>query len=88
MNFGLPSLPLGHYKHKGGGQYTVLFVGRNSTNKDEGLPMVCYISWTKGTPCFRDYEEFVEPVEWPDGVTRPRFCRVEEAPAGVDTSST
>lgn len=76
-NFDLPSLPPGHYVHKGGGHYTVLGLVRNSTNKDDNRPMVHYVSWTKGTPCVRDYEEFVEPVEWPDGVVRPRFCLAE-----------
>ena len=88
MSFGFLDVPSGHYVHKGGGQYTVLFVGRNSTNKDEGRPMVCYVSWTKGTPCFRDYEEFVESVEWPDGITRPRFCRAEEVPPPAGTPRT
>jgi len=40
MNFSLPTIQPGHYVHKGGGHYTVLFVGRNSTNKDEGSTMV------------------------------------------------
>jgi len=88
MNFSLPTIQPGHYVHKGGGHYTVLFVGRNSTNKDEGSTMVCYVSWTKGTPCFRDYGEFVENVEWPDGVTRPRFCRADLVPLPADTPGT
>lgn len=79
-NFGFPDVPPGHYVHKGGGHYTVTHVIRNSTNAAEGRPMVCYHSWTKGTPCGRDYEEFVEPVEWPDGVVRPRFCLAAEVP--------
>ncbi len=76
-NFGFPDIPLGRYVHKDGGKYTVLGLMRNSTNKDDGRPMVSYVSWSKGTPCCRDYEEFVELVEWPDGVTRPRFCPVD-----------
>lgn len=70
----------GHYRHQKGGNYTVLAVGRNSTNKDDGRPMVSYFSWTTGNLCFRDLEEFVEMVEWPDGVTRPRFSRAEDLP--------
>jgi len=88
MNFGFPDVPPGHYVHKGGGNYTVTHLVRNSTNKDEGRPMVCYHSWTKGTPCVRDYEEFVEPVEWADGVTRPRFCRADLVPPQPGTSGT
>jgi hypothetical protein len=76
--FAPPSLPPGHYRHYGGGDYTVFCVGRNSTNKDDGRPMVAYFSRTTGNFCFRDYEEFVEPTAWPDGVTRPRFCRADQ----------
>lgn len=72
-SFIAPELPAGHYRHYGGGNYTVLFVGRNSTNKDDGRPMVAYVSWTTGNVCFRDYDEFVELVRWPDGISRPRF---------------
>lgn len=84
----MTEVPAGHYRHYGGGNYTVLAVGRNSTNKDDGKPMVAYFSWTTGNLCFRDLEEFAEPIEWPDGVTRPRFCRAEEVPPSVGTPHT
>jgi hypothetical protein len=47
VNFGFPELDPGHYRHHKGGDYTVLFVGHNSTNKDVDRPMVCYVPWGK-----------------------------------------
>lgn len=63
----------GPFVHYEGGRYRVLFVARDSTNAREGNRLVVYVSLTYGTINARDEVEFVEPVEWPDGVWRPRF---------------
>jgi hypothetical protein len=66
------------YTHSKGAKYLVMGVGKNSNNRDDHQPEVAYISLDPGERqgqwCFRDEVEFHEPVEWPDGKTRPRFC--------------
>jgi len=53
----------GIYRHHKGGLYRVLFTARQSTNgPDVGLPLVVYVSLTKGTVHVRDEQEFHEPI--------------------------
>lgn len=67
------------YRHHKGGLYTVLFVAEESTNKRKGNNGgIVYVSHTYGKIKYRDFDEFTEELEWPDGVTRPRFILLEE----------
>ena len=61
------------YDHYKGGKYTVLFVGYESTNARTPGRIVVYVSHTYGQVKCRDFEEFIEEVEWPDGTLQPRF---------------
>jgi hypothetical protein len=67
----------GVYDHYKGGKYTVLFVADDSTNSRAGSTVVVYMSLTYGKVHCRDLAEFVEPVAWLDGTTRPRFIKVD-----------
>jgi hypothetical protein len=68
----------GLYRHYKGPRYRVLFTGKDSTNgPGEGRAMVCYISDAEHGIHFRELSQFVEPVVWPDGISRPRFVKVE-----------
>lgn len=69
---------LGLYRHHRGGLYTLLFVADESTNARIGQTAAVYVSLTNGKIRVRDAGEFFEVVEWPDGVTRPRFVREEQ----------
>lgn len=60
----------GIYKHFKGGIYDVLFVGRNSENRDEEF--VVYRSLEKGHVLIRPIKMFFENVER-DGYSGPRF---------------
>jgi len=64
------------YEHFKGGRYLVLFVADDSTNARSGNRLVVYVSLTYGVVKCRDIKEFLEPVEWPDKVVRPRFVPV------------
>ena len=61
------------YKHYKGGRYLVLHLVEESTNARKGNVGVIYVSLTYGTIKHRDLKEFIEEVEWPDGITRSRF---------------
>lgn len=65
----------GIYRHFRGAHYFVVGVG---TLHDTDKTIVAYTS-SKAVDndviLFRDYADFIAPVEWPDGVTRPRFVR-------------
>ncbi len=67
------------YRHYKGGTYTLTGVAHESTNARkpaEGKPptlVAQYVGHQSQRAHVRDLEEFVEPVEWPDGVIRPRF---------------
>jgi hypothetical protein len=78
MNSVIPGRMYEHYK---GGRYTVLLLVQDSTNarvKDtEKDDMVVYVSLTKGRVWCRELSEFIEPIEWPDGQTRPRFSLLD-----------
>lgn len=68
----------GVYTHFKGNKYLVTGFGNNSNNRDHHQPMVEYISLDpgerQGHKHYRDEDEFLEAVEWPDGKMRPRFC--------------
>lgn len=71
-------IPVGPYRHRNGGLYTVLACAEDSTNAREGTDgsqplVVLYVSLTTGKLLVRDLEEFVGACEWPDGSRRPRF---------------
>ena len=67
------------YKHYNGGLYTVLFWTEETTNSRKGNNGgVVYVSHTYGKIKYRDFDEFVEDVEWPDGTVRARFVLLEE----------
>lgn len=67
------------YKHYKGGLYTALFVAEETTNiRKGGSGGVVYVSRTYGKIKYRDLDEFIEEIEWPDGIRRPRFVLVEE----------
>jgi len=65
------------YEHFKGGRYLVLFVADDSTNARKGNRLVVYVSLTYGVVKCRDMGEFLEAVEWPDQVVRPRFVPVQ-----------
>ncbi len=60
----------GIYRHHKGGLYRVLFQAIESTNERAGIPVVVYLSMTKGTIHVRTLEEFNRFV---DGTFTPRF---------------
>ncbi len=67
------------YRHFKGGLYTVLFTAEETTNKRKGNNGgVVYVSHTYGKIKYRDIDEFIEEIEWPDGIKRARFVLVEE----------
>ncbi|MBU2103871.1 DUF1653 domain-containing protein [Patescibacteria group bacterium] len=67
------------YEHYKGGLYTVLFVTEETTNERKGNNGgVVYVSRTYGKIKHRDFDEFTEEVEWPDGAMRPRFILSEK----------
>lgn len=44
-------------------------------------PVVIYYAHAHpDSPCVRLASEWIEPIEWPDGVTRPRFCPIGRLP--------
>ena len=63
----------GIYKHYKGGRYLLLHITEESTNNRPGEQGVVYVSLTYGKIKHRKLEEFIEEVEWPDGVRRSRF---------------
>lgn len=67
------------YKHYKGGLYTVLFLAEETTNERKGNNGgVVYVSHTYGKIKYRDLDEFIEEIEWPDGIVRPRFILSEK----------
>ena len=76
----MESIKLGRvYKHHKGGRYLVLHVIEESTNTRQGAVGVVYVSLTYGKIKHRDLVEFIEEVEWPDGIKRPRFILEAES---------
>lgn len=67
------------YKHYKGGLYTVLFLAEETTNERRGNNGgVVYVSHTYGKIKYRDLDEFIEEIEWPDGISRSRFVLLQE----------
>lgn len=66
------------YDHYKGGKYMVLVVGHESTNARVGGRVVVYVSLKYAQVKCRDFEEFIEPVKWPDGTIAPRFKLAEK----------
>jgi len=67
------------YVHYKGGLYTVLFVTEETTNARKGNNGgVVYVSHTYGKIKHRDFDEFIEEIEWPDGTMRPRFVLADK----------
>lgn len=66
---------LGAYRHYKGGTYTLLCIARDSSNHSNrpNQRIAIYVSHQRRTVRVRELDEFLEPVVWPDGVTRPRF---------------
>lgn len=74
----------GPYRHYKGGFYFVIGVGilDEDGHADPNAPrQVIYESRQSaksGLINLRSEAAFIEPIEWPDGVVRPRFVRIEE----------
>lgn len=62
------------FKHYQGGTYTLLMVARNSEQREELLAV--YVSHQTQQIWVRPWLMFNEPIQWPDGVTRPRFVEM------------
>lgn len=60
----------GLYNHFKGGRYRVLMTAIDSETQQES---VVYVSLDHGTVWVRPASMWIEAVEWPDGVKRPRF---------------
>jgi hypothetical protein len=70
------------YRHYKGGTYTLLFTARLSEQRD--VEVAVYVSHARDTIWVRPLEMFREDVLWPDGVMRPRFTPLGQAPADLD----
>lgn len=57
----------------------MLSVAHESSNARNGNLVVVYVSLANGRMNTRDLAEFIEPIRWTDGVTRPRFVLEEES---------
>ncbi len=64
------------YRHYRGGTYTLLYVARNSEDRDQELAV--YVSHLRQQVWVRPWAMFCEEVEWPDGVRRARFVAIGE----------
>lgn len=81
----------GVYRHYKGGIYRALHMARFSENRDQLC--VVYVSCTTDPKSQYKNEIWVRPfsdppdcawtgkVQWPDGITRPRFVPIEVAPS-------
>ncbi len=65
------------FRHYKGHTVTLLYVARNSEQRDQELAV--YVSHLRKQVWVRPWEMFTEEVEWPDGVRRPRFVIIDEA---------
>jgi hypothetical protein len=63
------------YRHYKGGTYTLLYVAQDSGNHSSApnQALAVYVSHARRRVRVRPLAEFLEPIPWPDGVTRPRF---------------
>lgn len=79
MNIVGAATMLQSYRHYRGGTYTLLYVARNSEQRDQ--EMAVYVSHLRKQVWVRPWAMFNEEVQWPDGARRPRFVPIsEEAP--------
>ena len=73
------TLSLGLYKHKSGYLYLVVGTSECADNENSyGLILQVDYYNSSGDKFTRQWAEFFEKVEWPDGVTRARFCPCRE----------
>lgn len=70
------------YRHYKGSTYTLLYVARLSEARDEQVAV--YVSHARQSVWVRPWAMFNELVQWPDGVQRPRFTPIEDAPNDLD----
>ena len=70
----------GVYLHQKGSRYRVIGTAVDTTNARDGAAVVVYESENGSAKYCRDLAEFIEPVQWPDGVERPRFIPVADIP--------
>jgi hypothetical protein len=67
------------YRHYKGGTYTLLWLARLSEDREQRV--VVYVSHETSAIWVRPLEMFIEPVQWPDGLMRPRFTLLSLAPS-------
>jgi hypothetical protein len=69
-------LALGQYRHYKGQRYEVLHTAQHSETNEILVIYRClygdFSIWA------RPLEMFIEPIRWPDGQMRPRFCIVTD----------
>jgi len=70
------------YRHYKGGTYTLLYRGRLSEERETEVAI--YVSHERGQVWVRPWAMFHEFVMWPDGVERPRFTPLLDAPPAKD----
>ncbi len=74
----LPTVRSGaEYVHYKGGRYTVVATAIDATNTAGDRQVVVYRALKDGAVYVRNLAEFLEPVVWPDGETRPRFLSAD-----------
>ena len=66
----------GVYLHQKGNRYRVIGTALDTTNARSGSEVVIYQPLDGSARYCRDLKEFIEEIEWPDGVVRPRFVFV------------
>lgn len=68
------SIKNAEYQHFKGGRYVVVGVAIDATNGMERR-VVVYRSVHESTLFVRSVDEFLQKVEWPDGIMRARFVK-------------
>lgn len=71
------------YRHYKGHHYLLMAIVDDSTDisatkKPTGRKYAIYYSLERGQFHVREWWQFAEPMQWPDGFTRNRFTAVEE----------
>jgi len=61
------------YEHYKGQSYRIVRIAHDATNGHEEKELVVYESLASGETYVREYSEFVELVQWPNGTHGPRF---------------
>lgn len=70
------SIKNSEYQHFKGGRYVVVGEAIDATNGMERR-VVVYRSVHESTLFVRSVDEFLQEVEWPDGIMRPRFIEAK-----------